>query len=85
LHFAAAELCLLHLVPMSSFGPRSRAKREGAPPRHRARALVGKKPERLKRSIECWAAWARLNSVAAIYEYEVDAQGNTKGEVWEWK
>lgn len=31
------------------------------------------------------AAWARLNSVAAIYEYEVDAQGNTKGEVWEWK
>ena len=29
--------------------------------------------------------WARLNNVAAIFEYEVDAEGNTKGEIWEWK
>ncbi len=29
--------------------------------------------------------WSRLNKVAAIFEYEVDAQGNTKGETWEWK
>jgi hypothetical protein len=29
--------------------------------------------------------WSRLNKVAAIFEYEVDAQGNTKGEIWEWK
>lgn len=29
--------------------------------------------------------WSRLNSVAAVFEYEVDAQGNTKGESWEWK
>lgn len=31
------------------------------------------------------AAWARLNSIAAAFEYEVDAQGNTKGQLWEWK
>jgi hypothetical protein len=29
--------------------------------------------------------WSRLNKIAAIFEYEVDAQGNTKGETWEWK
>jgi hypothetical protein len=29
--------------------------------------------------------WARLNSVAAIFEYEVDSQGNTKAQIWEWK
>jgi hypothetical protein len=29
--------------------------------------------------------WSRLNSVAAIFEYEVDAQGNTRSEIWEWK
>ena len=29
--------------------------------------------------------WARLNSVAAIFEYEVDAQGNTRAQIWEWK
>src|SRR5262245_4580993 len=29
--------------------------------------------------------WSRLNSVAAIFEYEVDAQGNTKAQIWEWK
>ena len=30
-------------------------------------------------------AWVRLNSVAGVFEYEVDAQGNTKGQLWEWK
>lgn len=29
--------------------------------------------------------WARLNSVAGIFEYEVDAQGNTRAQIWEWK
>lgn len=29
--------------------------------------------------------WARLNNVAGVFEYEVDADGNTKGELWEWK
>lgn len=29
--------------------------------------------------------WSRLNSVAAIFEYEVDAQGNTRAQLWEWK
>jgi hypothetical protein len=31
------------------------------------------------------AKWSRLNSVAAIFEYEVDAQGNTRAQQWEWK
>lgn len=31
------------------------------------------------------AAWLRLNSVAAIFEYEVDAQGNSRSQLWEWK
>jgi hypothetical protein len=30
-------------------------------------------------------AWARFNSVAGVFEYEVDAQGNTRGKLWEWK
>jgi hypothetical protein len=30
-------------------------------------------------------AWARLNSVAAIFEFEVDPQGNCRDESWEWK
>jgi hypothetical protein len=30
-------------------------------------------------------AWLRLNNVAAIFEYEVDAQGNTKSDLFEWK
>lgn len=30
-------------------------------------------------------AWAKLNSIAGVFEYEVDAQGNTKGQLWEWK
>ena len=29
--------------------------------------------------------FARLNSVAAVFEYEVDAQGNTHSKQWEWK
>ena len=29
--------------------------------------------------------WARLNAVAAVFEYEVDPQGNTTAEMWEWK
>jgi len=30
-------------------------------------------------------AWARLNTLAVVYEYETDAQGNTKSQNWEWK
>jgi len=30
-------------------------------------------------------AWTRLNKVASIYEFEVDAEGNTSAELWEWK
>lgn len=29
--------------------------------------------------------WSRLNSVAAIFEYEVDTQVNTRAQLWEWK
>jgi hypothetical protein len=29
--------------------------------------------------------WTRLNSYAAIFEHEIDAQGNTRGVVYEWK
>jgi len=29
--------------------------------------------------------WARLNSVAVVYEYEAGAQGNTSAQAWEWK
>ncbi len=29
--------------------------------------------------------WSRLNSVAGIFEYEVDAQGNSHSEISEWK
>jgi hypothetical protein len=28
---------------------------------------------------------ARLNSVAAVFEFEVDAKGNTSSKTWEWK
>ena len=31
------------------------------------------------------ARWSRLNSVAAIFEYEVDTEGNTRAQIWEWK
>lgn len=30
-------------------------------------------------------AWLRLNSIAGVFEFEVDPQGNTKGQLWEWK
>lgn len=30
-------------------------------------------------------AWRRLNRVAAVYEYDLDGEGNSKSEVWEWK
>jgi len=26
-----------------------------------------------------------LNSIAVIFEYEVDAQGNNRSQLWEWK
>ncbi|HEV2494322.1 MAG TPA: hypothetical protein VG204_14750 [Terriglobia bacterium] len=29
--------------------------------------------------------FARLNSVAGVFEYEVDAKGETHAKVWEWK
>ena len=29
--------------------------------------------------------WSRLNTVAAIFEYEVDAEGNSRSTLWEWK
>jgi len=29
--------------------------------------------------------WSRLNGVAVVYEYEVDAQGNTRAQYHEWK
>ncbi len=28
---------------------------------------------------------ARLNGMAAIFEYEVDENGNTNAKIWEWK
>ena len=31
------------------------------------------------------AAWSRLNAVACVYEFDVDAQGNSRAEIWEWK
>jgi hypothetical protein len=31
------------------------------------------------------SAWTRLNGVAAVYEFEVDAQGNSRTQLWEWK
>jgi hypothetical protein len=29
--------------------------------------------------------WSRLNKVAVLFEYEVDTDGNTHSEYWEWK
>ena len=29
--------------------------------------------------------YAHLNSIAGVVEYDVDAQGNTVGKIWEWK
>lgn len=31
------------------------------------------------------SAWARLNGVAAIFEFDVDAQGHSRAQLWEWK
>lgn len=28
---------------------------------------------------------SRLNTIAAVFEYEADAEGNTKSKLWEWK
>ncbi len=28
---------------------------------------------------------ARLNTVAAVFEFDVDAEGNTHSKLWEWK
>jgi hypothetical protein len=28
---------------------------------------------------------SRLNSIAAVFEYEADAEGNSKIKIWEWK
>jgi len=30
-------------------------------------------------------ALARLNSVVAVFEYEIDENGNVQGTIWEWK
>jgi hypothetical protein len=29
--------------------------------------------------------WSRLNSIALVFEFEVDPQGNTYSKLWEWK
>ena len=29
--------------------------------------------------------WSRLNKVAVLFEYEVDPEGNTHSEYWEWR
>lgn len=29
--------------------------------------------------------WSRLNGIAQVFEYEVDSQGHTRSQVWEWK
>jgi hypothetical protein len=29
--------------------------------------------------------WGRLNKVAVLFEYEVDSEGNTHSQYWEWK
>ena len=30
-------------------------------------------------------AWQRLSAIANVFEFEVDAQGNSKAQLWEWK
>jgi hypothetical protein len=30
-------------------------------------------------------AWSRLNTIAAVFEYEVDGQGSSRSQLWEWK
>jgi hypothetical protein len=29
--------------------------------------------------------WKRLNTIAVVFEYEADADGNTKSKAWEWR
>jgi len=29
--------------------------------------------------------WSRLNTVGVLFEYEIDEEGNTRSEYWEWK
>jgi hypothetical protein len=29
--------------------------------------------------------WSKLNSVAAIFEHDVDGGGNVRSQLWEWK
>ena len=29
--------------------------------------------------------WSRLNKVAVLFEYAIDAEGNTHSDYWEWK
>ena len=31
------------------------------------------------------AGWSRLNSIASVFEFDVDAQGNSRAQLWEWK
>jgi len=28
--------------------------------------------------------FARLNGIAAVYEYDIEVDGSTKGKIWEW-
>ncbi len=30
-------------------------------------------------------AWRRLNKMAAVFEYDVDSEGNFEYEIWEWQ
>ena len=29
--------------------------------------------------------WSRLNGMTVVFEYELDAQGNGRSQLWEWK
>jgi hypothetical protein len=29
--------------------------------------------------------WKRLNTIAVVFEYEADADGNTSSKAWEWR
>ena len=29
--------------------------------------------------------WKRLNTIAVVFEYEADADGNARSKAWEWK
>ena len=31
------------------------------------------------------SAWARLNKIAAVYEYNEKGDSTTKAEIWEWR